>query len=161
MGFLRLYGRVLRLLAADRAVAIGLALAALAIAGLQFLEPVLFGRVIDLLARSDRMQESAVWAEALSLLIIWGAVGLSAIGANVTVALFADRMAHRNRLKVMHDYFQHVLSLPLSFHGDTQSGRLMKIMLVGADNLFGLWLSFFREHLTLSLIHISEPTRPY
>jgi ABC-type multidrug transport system fused ATPase/permease subunit len=148
MGFLRLYGRVLRLLAADRAVAIGLALAALAIAGLQFLEPVLFGRVIDLLARSDRMQESAVWAEALSLLIIWGAVGLSAIGANVTVALFADRMAHRNRLKVMHDYFQHVLSLPLSFHGDTQSGRLMKIMLVGADNLFGLWLSFFREHLT-------------
>jgi hypothetical protein len=24
----------------------------------------------------------------------------------------------------------------------------MKIMLVGADNLFGLWLSFFREHLT-------------
>ena len=148
MEFLRLYGRVLRLLAADRAVAMGLALAALAIAGLQFLEPVLFGRVIDLLSRSDRMQDSAVWAEALSLLIIWGAVGLSAIGANVTVALFADRMAHRNRLKVMHDYFQHVLSLPLSFHGDTQSGRLMKIMLVGADNLFGLWLSFFREHLT-------------
>ncbi|MFN7332343.1 MAG: hypothetical protein ACK5TB_00570, partial [bacterium] len=69
MEFLRLYGRVLRLLAADRAVAIGLVLAALAIAGLQFLEPVLFGRVIDLLARSDRMQESAVWAEALSLLI--------------------------------------------------------------------------------------------
>lgn len=148
MEFLRLYGRVLRLLAADRVVAMGLALASLAIAGLQFLEPVLFGRVIDLLSRSDRMQESAVWAEALSLLIIWGAVGLSAIGANVTVALFADRMAHRNRLKVMHDYFQHVLSLPLSFHGDTQSGRLMKIMLVGADNLFGLWLSFFREHLT-------------
>ncbi|MFM7421979.1 MAG: glucan ABC transporter ATP-binding protein/ permease [Alphaproteobacteria bacterium] len=148
MEFLRLYGRVLRLLAADRAVAMGLALAALAIAGLQFLEPVLFGRVIDLLARSDRMQESAVWAEALSLLILWAAIGLSAIGANVTVALFADRMAHRNRLKVMHDYFQHVLSLPLSFHGDTQSGRLMKVMLVGADNLFGLWLSFFREHLT-------------
>jgi ATP-binding cassette subfamily B protein len=47
----------------------------------------------------------------------------------------------------MHRYFQHVLALPLSFHGDTQSGRLMKIMLVGADNLFFLWLSFFREHL--------------
>ena len=37
-------------------------------------------------------------------------------------------------------YFQHVLALPLSFHGDTQSGRLMKVMLVGTDNLFGLWL---------------------
>jgi ATP-binding cassette subfamily B protein len=44
-------------------------------------------------------------------------------------------------------YFQHVLALPLSFHGDTQSGRLMKIMLLGSDNLFGLWLAFFRDHL--------------
>jgi ATP-binding cassette subfamily B protein len=74
-------------------------------------------------------------------------VGLAGIGGNVAVGLFADRMAHRNRLRVMHDYFQHVLALPLSFHGDTQSGRLMKVMLVGTDNLFGLWLGFFREHV--------------
>lgn len=147
MGFLRLYGRVLWLLGSDRPMAMGLAVAALALAGLQFLEPVLFGRVVDLLARSDRMDQGALWAEATTLLVIWGAVGLAGIAANVAVGLFADRMAHRNRLKVMHDYFQHVLALPLSFHGDTQSGRLMKIMLVGTDNLFGLWLGFFREHI--------------
>ncbi|MBP0464894.1 glucan ABC transporter ATP-binding protein/ permease [Roseomonas sp. PWR1] len=147
MGFLRLYGRVLWLLGADRPMAAGLAVAALAMAGLQFLEPVLFGRVVDLLARSDRMESAALWSEAATLLIVWGIVGMSGIAANVAVGLFADRMAHRNRLKVMHDYFQHVLALPLSFHGDTQSGRLMKIMLVGTDNLFGLWLGFFREHI--------------
>ncbi|WP_198375781.1 glucan ABC transporter ATP-binding protein/ permease [Neoroseomonas rubea] len=147
MGFLRLYGRVLWLLGTDRPMAAGLTVAALAMAGLQFLEPVLFGRVVDLLARSDRMESGALWAEAATLLIVWGIVGMSGIAANVAVGLFADRMAHRNRLKVMHDYFQHVLALPLSFHGDTQSGRLMKIMLVGTDNLFGLWLGFFREHI--------------
>ena len=147
MRFIRVYGRVLGLLAPDRAVAIGLALAALALAGLQFLEPVLFGRVVDVLSRADRMAEGEVWREAFQLLIVWTAVGLSGIGANVAVALFADRMAHRNRLAIMHRYFQHVLSLPLSFHGDTASGRLMKIMLVGTDNLFGLWLAFFRENL--------------
>lgn len=147
MQFIRLYGRVLALLAADRFVAIGLAFAALALAGLSFLEPVLFGRVVDLLARSDRLSAEALWAEAFALLALWGAVGLSGIGANVAVALLSDRMAHRNRLVVMGHYFQHVLSLPLSFHGDTQSGRLMKIMLMGSDNLFGLWLSFFRDHL--------------
>ncbi|HWT09334.1 MAG TPA: glucan ABC transporter ATP-binding protein/ permease [Roseomonas sp.] len=147
MGFLRLYGRVLWLLGSDRPMAWGLGVAALALAGLQFLEPVLFGRVVDLLARSERMAPAALWSEATSLLLIWGMVGLAGIGANVAVGLFADRMAHRNRLKVMHDYFQHVLALPLSFHGDTQSGRLMKIMLVGTDNLFGLWLGFFREHI--------------
>jgi ATP-binding cassette subfamily B protein len=147
MKFIRLYTRVLGLLAADRQVAIGLALSAMALAGLQFLEPVLFGRVIDLLARSERMTETNVWAEAAVLLGIWAAVGLTAIGANVTVALLADRMAHRNRLQMMSRYFEHVLGLPLAFHGDVQSGRLMKVMLVGADNLFGMWLSFFREHL--------------
>jgi ATP-binding cassette subfamily B protein len=147
MHFIRVYARVLRLLAPDRFVAIGLSLGALALAGLQFLEPVLFGRVIDLLSRSDRMAEAAMWAETLSLLLLWGAVGLSSIGASVAVALLADRMAHRNRLAMMSRYFEHVLSLPLSFHGDTQSGRLMKVMLVGTDNLFGLWLSFFRDHL--------------
>jgi len=89
-----------------------------------------------------------MWTEEVALLVLWGAVGLSAIGANVAVALLADRMAHRNRLTMMSRFFEHVLSLPLSFHGDTQSGRLMKVMLVGTDNLFGLWLSFFREHLT-------------
>jgi ATP-binding cassette subfamily B protein len=147
MHFIRLYGRVLGLLAGDRWVAIGLAFAAFAMAGLQFLEPVLFGRVVDLLSRSDTLSREALWAEIFALLVLWGAVGLSAIGANVAVALLSDRMAHRNRLTVMGRYFQHVLALPLSFHGDTQSGRLMKVMLVGADNLFGVWLSFFRDNL--------------
>ena len=148
MRFLGVYARVLGLLAPDRWVALGLTFAALALAGLQFLEPVLFGRVVDVLSQADRTPPEQVWAAALSLLALWAAVGLSGIGANVAVALLSDRMAHRNRLAVMHRYFQHVLALPLSFHGDTQSGRLMKVMLIGADNLFGLWLSFFREHLT-------------
>jgi ATP-binding cassette subfamily B protein len=147
MRFLRLYARVLAMLGPDRPVALGLGVGALALAGLSFLEPILFGRVVDLLARSDRLAPETLWAEAFGLLALWGAVGLSGIGANVAVALLADRMAHRNRLAVMGRYFEHVLALPLSFHGDTQSGRLMKIMLVGSDNLFGLWLSFFRDHL--------------
>jgi ATP-binding cassette subfamily B protein len=147
MHFLRLYWRVLTLLEADRWVAVGLTFAALALAGLSFLEPVLFGRVVDLLSRSQQLSHAALWSEAFALLALWGAVGLSGIGANVAVALLSDRMAHRNRLVVMGRYFEHVLSLPLSFHGDTQSGRLMKVMLLGSDNLFGLWLSFFREHL--------------
>jgi ATP-binding cassette subfamily B protein len=55
-------------------------------------------------------------------------------------------MAHRNRLSAMGGYFQHVLALPLSFHGDVQSGRLMKVMLVGTDHIFATWLAFFRDH---------------
>ncbi len=147
MDFFRLYWRVLALLKSDRWVAIGLSAAAVALAGLQFLEPVLFGKVVDLLSKTDRLPAEVVWSEAFVLLGVWGAVGLSGIVANVAVALLADRMAHRNRLSSMSRYFQHVLALPLEFHGDVQSGRLMKVMLRGTDNLFGIWLSFFREHL--------------
>ncbi|GGC38796.1 beta-(1--_2)glucan export ATP-binding/permease protein NdvA [Siccirubricoccus deserti] len=148
MHFTRLYGRVLGLLAADRWVAIGLATANAALAGLLFLEPVLFGRVVDVLSHSLSMPRSTVWEQALALLALWGAVGLSGIGANVAVSLLADRMAHRNRLAAMHRFFEHVIALPLSFHGDVQSGRLMKVMLVGSDNLFSMWLSFFRDHMS-------------
>ena len=147
MGFIRLYARVLGVLAPDRWVAIGLALASLALAGLQFLEPILFGRVVDILSSSSRLPASEVWRQATALLVVWAAVGLTGIAANVATSLLADRMAHRNRLSAMHRFFQHVLALPLSFHGDTQSGRVMKVMLVGTDNLFSVWLSFFREHL--------------
>jgi len=154
MRFVRTYRRVLALLAPDRGVAWFLVFAALALAGLSFVEPVIFGRVVDLLSRTDSMPPARVWAEATTLLGLWAAVGLAAITAGVATALLADRMAHRNRLRIMHSYFQHVLALPLSFHGDTQSGRLMKVMLVGTDHLFTLWLSFFREHLTTLLAAI-------
>ena len=147
MDFVRLYIRVLRLLGPDRWVAVGLAVANVALAGLQFLEPVLFGRVVDVLTHATGMSRESIWAEALALLALWTAVGLSGIGANVAVALLSDRMAHRNRLAAMSRFFQHVISLPLSFHGDVQTGRLMKVMLVGSDHLFGLWLTFFRDHL--------------
>ncbi len=44
-------------------------------------------------------------------------------------------------------FFEHVLSLPPAFHSESHSGRVLKIMLGGVDNLFGVWLAFFREHL--------------
>ncbi len=158
MGFFKVYGRVLGLLGPDRWVAVALTFASLAMAGLQFLEPVLFGRVVDVLSRADRLEPALVWGEALRLLALWTAVGLSGIGANVAVALLSDRMAHRNRLSVMARTFEHVLSLPLSFHGHTQTGRLIKVMLVGTDNLFWLWLSFFRDNLnTLIAIFVLLP----
>ncbi|MDB5368688.1 MAG: cyclic beta,2-glucan transporter [Roseomonas sp.] len=144
MNFFKVYARVLGLLKPDRAIAGGLGLTALVVAGLQFMEPVLFGRVVDLLSAGRG-------STTVELLLLWGAVGLAGIGCNAAIALLADRMAHRNRMAVMHRYYQHVLAMPPAFHGDTQSGRLMKVMLVGSDNLSHLWLSFFREHLTTAL----------
>jgi len=151
MRFLSVYARVLGLLRPDRFVAIGLVLANLVVIGLQFAEPVLFGKVINLLTISDAMSRAAVFRQAEILLAIWAGIGLVSIGANIMLAVQAERLAHRNRLAAMGRYFGHVLSLPPAFHRDRQSGRVMKMMLAGADGLFWMWLSFFREHLATLL----------
>jgi ATP-binding cassette subfamily B protein len=148
MSFFALYGRVLGLLKPERNLAIILAIANLALAGLQFVEPVMFGEVVDELSSAAQHTAEQVWSESFRLLGLWAAIGVGGILANVLVALHSDRMAHRRRLAAMAIYFEHVLELPLGYHLDTHSGRLIKIMLQGADNLFGIWLSFFREHLS-------------
>jgi ATP-binding cassette subfamily B protein len=147
MSFLRLYGRVLDQLGPDRRVGWLLAIANVALAMALFAEPVLFGRVINVLAGAQANPAAADWARLWLLLIAWVCFGLFTIVCATTVALYADRLAHRRRLAVLTSYFEHVLQLPLAYHGEVHSGRLMKIMLQGTDTLWAFWLGFFREHL--------------
>jgi ATP-binding cassette subfamily B protein len=142
MSMLRLYTRVLELLGKEARLGWILAIANLALAAAQFAEPVLFGRIVDVLSRS---QASAA-ADAWPYLIAWVAFGLFTILCGAAVALHADRLAHRQRQVVLSGYFEHILQLPIAFHTGTHSGRLIKVMLNGADALWRLWLGFFREH---------------
>ncbi len=144
--FLRLYLRVLSYLGSQKRVAIVLVVANLSLAIAQFAEPILFGRIIDRLTAAQGAGRATSWSEILPLLAAWGGFGLFTIGASVLVALHADRLAHRRRLAVMSDYFEHVLHLPMGFHTGMHSGRLLKVMLDGTNAMWGLWLSFFREH---------------
>lgn len=158
MEFFRVYGRVIGLLRAEKGLAIVLAISNVAVAALQFYEPVLFGQVIDLLTTARDKPVDVLWRDAREILGIWALVGLGGIAANMIVSLQADRMAHRRRLGAMAGYFEHLLILPFSFHNAQHSGRLIKIMLTGVDNLFGIWLSFFRENLaTLVALFIMLP----
>lgn len=147
MDFIRVYRRVLAMLAPERRLAIALALANLLVAALLYVEPVLFGRLVDVLSRAGDRPPADTWSDSARLLVIWGVVGAAGIVANILVALHADRLAHRRRLMAMADYFGHVLTLSPVYHAQSHSGRLLKVMLTGVDNLFGVWLAFFREHL--------------
>ena len=141
---LKTYLRVLGLLAPEHALAITLAIANLALAGVYFVEPWLFGRVVDALAALSQ-------SEAWHYLGLWAAVGFGGLVASVLVSLHADRLAHRRRLAVIARYFEHAIKLPLSFHGEHHTGRLLRAMHTGSGNLFNIWLGFFREHLATAL----------
>jgi len=151
MPILRLYARVLALLAPERKLAIALVLANLALAGVYFLEPVLFGRVVDALSSTHA-------GDAPRLIALWALVGFGGVAAAVWASLHADRLAHRRRLAAIAAFFEHAAALPLAFHGEYHTGRLARIMNNGVSNLFNLWLSFFREHLaTLLAIFVMVP----
>jgi ATP-binding cassette, subfamily B, beta-glucan exporter len=148
MSLLRLYTRVLELLGKEARLGWILAGANLLLAAAQFAEPVLFGRIVDVLSGNasagplETVSASSPWP----LLAAWVAFGLFTIGCGAIVALQADRLAHRQRQAVLTNYFEHILQLPLTFHTGTHSGRLMKVMLQGSDALWRLWVGFFREH---------------
>ena len=124
----------------------GCLLANVALAVSQFAEPMLFGRIIDQLTRSQSPGFSLQWAGIGPWLAAWAAFGVFSIAASVTAALHSDRLAHRRRVVEMAAYFDHVLHLPMSFHANAHTGRLLKVMIEGASGMYGVWLSFFREH---------------
>ena len=146
MKMLQLYARVLALLGEQVVLGWILAAANVALALAQFAEPVLFGRVIDALVSAQAANRTPSIGDLSYLLSIWAGFGLFSIFVGVLLALHADRLSHRRRLAIITSYFEHVLHLPLAYHTGTHSGRLMKVMLQGADSLWGLWLTFFRDH---------------
>src|SRR4051812_19233387 len=98
MWLIRLYARVLGQLGADLRVGAILALANVALAVSAFAEPILFGRIIDVLTQGQLPGTPPVTFTSLTPLIAaWVAFGFFTIGAGALVALHADRLSHRRR----------------------------------------------------------------
>ncbi|KRE15702.1 cyclic beta-1,2-glucan ABC transporter [Bosea sp. Root381] len=146
MSLFSLYARVLGALGPERRLGVVLAFANILLAAVSFAEPLLFGALIDRLTTIQTAGGTVTWASIGTLIGAWVAFGLANIAIGVFVALHADRLAHRRRLAVMAEYFEHALTLPLAYHTQTHSGRVLKVMLDGTNAMWALWLSFFREH---------------
>jgi glucan exporter ATP-binding protein len=144
---------VLGLLGREARLGWVLALANLALASAMFVEPILFGRIVDTLANAQPRISQVAWRDLMLLVGAWAGFGLFIIVCSTLVALHADRLAHRQYQVVRTMFFEHVLQLPLSYHTGSHSGRLVKVMITGTNTLWALWLSFFREHFA-SLISL-------
>ena len=149
----RVYARALGYLKAERWASIGLAFANAVIGVILLLEPLLFGRVVDAVAKN---------APTFTLIALWAGLGIFGIIASVVVAVAADRLAHRQRLAAMDYAFERAITLPISYHATKGSGAIVRTILAGADNLFGTWLSFLREQIAAIVsIALLVPTAIY
>ncbi len=136
---IRLYRRALGMLAAERGLATLLAITSVAIGLVQLAEPILFGRVVDTLSRGEA---------AFPYIALWALLGLFGIIAGASVAVFADRLAHRQHLAAMAEAFERAMTLPAGYHAERGSGAVVRSILQGTDSLFWLWLGAMREQLT-------------
>lgn len=139
LSLIQIYQRALALLAPEKWLAIALASAGVVIAAIQLAEPVLFGKVVDALSKSEG---------ASYYIALWAGLGLFGIVANVTVAIYSDRLAHRRRLAVMADAFEKAMILPQSYHSARGSGTVIRTLVSGSSSLFWLWLGAMRDQLT-------------
>ncbi len=153
MRLIRIYRRSLAMLAPEWRLAMALVAANTLIGIITLAEPVLFGRVVDALAKGGF---------AFNIIAAWAALGLFGILASVIVAVFADRLAHRQRLAAMSAAFERSIALPVSFLSERGAGTVIRTIMAGADNLFQIWLAFMREQVTaLTSILLLVPTAIY
>ena len=139
MKTVKVYLRTLRILwLEEKVLTLGLVITAVLVGGIQILEPLLFGQVIDALAKQ---------ATVFHILMIWAGIGVANIFLSVFLGVMSDRLAHRQRLNTLDGVFERVIALPMSYHSEQGSGRVVRSILSGTDQLFNLWLSFIREHL--------------
>jgi glucan exporter ATP-binding protein len=139
VSLLRVYGRALGYLAADKKRVVFLCLANVTLAIVAILEPIMFGRVID--AISDRV-------DAIPALAMWAGLGAFNIVAFVLVARGADRFAHARRSEVLCQSFERIITMPLAWHHERGTSSSLHTLLRAVETLFSLWLEFMRLHLS-------------
>jgi len=135
----KIYLRSLRLIRTEKALTLLLMTAGVGVASAQLLEPVLFGRVIDSLTKD------AGFARYLGF---WGGLGALNATLSIFLSVVADRFAHRQRMRVMGEVFEKTIALPYSFHSLSGSGKVVRTIVAGSEQVFFLFLTFLREHLT-------------
>lgn len=113
MSIAKVYIRALAMLSSERWLALALVLAGVSIAAVQLAEPVLFGRVVDALSHGGK---------AFPIIGLWALLGLCNIVASTLLAVFADRLAHRQRLAAMGRAFERAIALPVSYHAELGAG---------------------------------------
>ena len=149
MGFISGFLRVLGLGRSESRLNCLFGITALGVACAQILEPMLFGKVIDALSQE---------AQFSHYLLLW--IGLGSINASLSIflAIATDRFAHRQRLRAMELAFARTISLPYRFHSLQGSGKVIRTIQTGAEQVFHISLSFFRENLiALSNVLILVP----
>jgi ATP-binding cassette, subfamily B, beta-glucan exporter len=136
---LKIFARVLRFAQLEKPVVCSLVLAATVVASAQIAESVLFGHVIDALAADTGF---------VRYLGVWFAIGALNVGVSIFLTITADRFSHRHRMRTTDDAFEKAISVPYSFHALQGSGKIVRTILNGTDQVFWVTVVFFMGNMS-------------
>lgn len=138
MEFFRLFIRVLKLGRSEWRLCVLLIIGGIGVATAQIFEPVLFGRVIDSLAKENGFAR---------YVLVWAGLGILNACLSIFLAIASDRFAHRQRLRAMGLAFERAISTPYQTHAREGSGKVVRTIVAGSDQVFHISLSFLRENV--------------
>jgi ABC-type multidrug transport system fused ATPase/permease subunit len=131
--------RVLKFSRVERGILAALVSCALIVASAQVSESILFGKVIDALASDTTFSR---------YLLIWFAVGSVNVAVSIFLTIAADRLSHRHRIRTMDAAFEKSVSVPVSFYTREGTGKTLRTILAGTDQVFWVTVIFLMGNMT-------------
>lgn len=138
------------LLQSCRRVAILLLVVALVQQALQMANPLLLGRLVDVIGTKDPaiVLQEGTWLAFLMALVLLVTLTLQFPARHAMVHL-----THRVKGSIICDAFEHLLKLPVSFHETRDTGNKTKIIQNGVDNTISLADNWFSRGLPVVLYY--------
>lgn len=138
MSFFGTLWRVIRQMRESRGKLAAIIVAGITVALIQVVEAIFFGRAVNALIEQD---------DAGALFAGWVALAIAGIVLAVGTGLAADRLAHRNKLRVLSEAFQATMTPEPDLTRSEGMGGVIRNVLMGCDSFFQVWLNAFRESI--------------
>ncbi len=141
----------------EHKLALLLVLANAGIAILSLIEPLLLGKIIDIIS-PDGGAININYKYFTVMFALWSILGIITIYMGVKIILHSDQLSQRRRLATIYDFTNHALQLPITYYEQNPSNKVYHTLLEGSLILWNLWFSFFRENCaSLILLVILSP----
>ncbi|MDD4662202.1 MAG: ABC transporter transmembrane domain-containing protein [Candidatus Pacebacteria bacterium] len=142
---MKLYLRSLSLIKKNKGIAIFLFLMAFVLSCLVIIEPFFFKEIINSLV--DFSGETNFFDNIKIVFIFWGSIVLCNIIVQLLLSYNSSYLATKTYSFLWRDSFEHILSFSINFFDNHQLGKVVREFERGVDNLYSLYIGFFRYTL--------------
>jgi len=138
---MKTYLRALSLIKHSKILTTALFLIAFVLSCLIIIEPFFFKEIINGLTESSQIKN------LISVFIIWGSIVLFNIVFQLFLTYGSSYFATKTYSLLWRNSFKHILSFSIDYFNSHQLGKIVREFERGVDNLYSLYIVFFRQTL--------------